>query len=132
MDLDKLILPSNFKFGIFLFVIFFSAFIFFYFNNNSFWFYLFGVFGLAIFFITFLKSDILLPLNKLWFKFGLLLGIVVSPIVMGLIFFGVFSPIAIFFRLVKRDELSLKFTEKPTYWIKRKTSNQLESFNQQF
>ena len=132
MNIDKIALPSNSKFGTFLFIISFSAFIFFYYNNNSFWSYLFGVFGLVIFFITFLKSDILAPLNNLWFKFGLLLGTIVSPIVMGLIFFGFFTPIAIFMRLIGRDELRLECKNQSTYWIKRKISNQLESFKQQF
>ena len=59
--------------GLFYLLFLFLEFIFFYYKNNSFWFYLFGVFGLVIFFITILKSDILSPLNKLWFKFGLLL-----------------------------------------------------------
>ena len=132
MNIDKIVLPSNFKFGTFLFIISFLAFIFFYYNKNRFWFYLFGVLGLVIFFVTILKSDILSPLNKLWFKFGLLLGTIVNPIVMGLIFFGFFTPIAIFMRLIARDELRLKFKNQSTYWIKRKISNQIESFKEQF
>ena len=132
MNIDKIVLPSNSKFGTFLFIISFSAFIFFYYKNNSFWSYLFGVLGFVIFFITALKSDILSPFNKLWFKFGLLLGTIVSPIVMGVIFFGFFTPIAIFMRLIGRDELHLECKNQSTYWIKRKISKQLESFKQQF
>ena len=67
-----------------------------------------------------LNSKILTPLNRVWFKFGLLLGKLVSPIVMGVIFFFVVSPIAIFMKLLKKDLLNLQFNNDKTYWIKKK------------
>ena len=71
------------------------------------------------FLVTLIKSDALLPLNKLWMRFGVLLGIIVSPIVLGIIFFGMFTPIAILIRFSGRDELHLKFTQKGSHWIPR-------------
>ena len=59
------------------------------------------------------------PLNKIWFKFGLLLGKIISPIIMGIIFFLVVTPIALFMRLLKKDLLNLKFNKKQTYWIEK-------------
>ena len=66
-----------------------------------------------------LNSKLLNPLNKIWFKFGLLLGKIISPIVMGIIFFLVVTPIALFMRLIKKDLLNLKFNKKNTYWIEK-------------
>jgi len=66
-----------------------------------------------------LNSKILSPLNKLWFKFGILLGKIVSPLVMGIIFFLVVTPIAFMMRLLKKDLLNLKFNNESSYWIKK-------------
>ena len=67
-----------------------------------------------------LNSKFLTPLNKLWFKFGILLGSIVSPIVMGIIFFVVVTPIGIFMRLLGKDLLNTsKAKNTSTYWIKR-------------
>ena len=66
-----------------------------------------------------LNSKILAPLNKLWFKFGIFLGKIVSPLVMGVIFFLVVTPIAFLMRLLNKDLLNLKFNNENTYWIKK-------------
>ena len=66
-----------------------------------------------------INSKLLNPLNKIWFTFGLLLGKIVSPIVMGIIFFLVVTPIALFMKLLKKDMLNLKFNKKNTYWIEK-------------
>ncbi len=66
-----------------------------------------------------LNSKILSPLNKLWFKFGLLLGSIVSPIVMGIVFFCVITPIAIIMKILGKDLLNLKKNKKNTYWIEK-------------
>ena len=65
------------------------------------------------------NSKILNPLNKLWFKFGILLGKIISPLVMGIIFFLVVTPIGILMKLFKKDLLNLKFNNKETYWIEK-------------
>ena len=66
-----------------------------------------------------LNSKLLTPLNKIWFKFGILLGKIISPLVMGLIFFFVVTPIGILMRILKKDLLNLKFNKKTTYWIEK-------------
>ena len=67
-----------------------------------------------------LNSKLLTPLNKLWIKFGEFLGKIISPIVMGIVYFFVVTPIGIFMRLIKKDLLKLKFSKNSSYWIKRK------------
>ncbi len=64
-----------------------------------------------------LNSRILTPLNLLWFKFGILLGRIVSPLVMGLVFFTIVTPIAFLMRILKKDLLDLKFNKSDSYWI---------------
>ena len=66
-----------------------------------------------------INSKLLNPLNKIWFTFGLLLGKLVSPIIMGIIFFLVVTPTALFMKLLKKDMLNLKFNKKNTYWIEK-------------
>ena len=67
-----------------------------------------------------INSKILTPLNKLWFKFGLLLGKVVSPVVMGVIFFLVVTQIALIMRALRKDLLNLKYNKNKSYWIEKK------------
>ena len=67
-----------------------------------------------------LNSKLLTPQNKLWFKFGILLGRIVSPIVMGIVFFLVVTPTGVFMRLLGKDLLKTNKTKSAsTYWIKR-------------
>ena len=66
-----------------------------------------------------INSRILTPLNRLWFKFGLLLGKFISPIIMGIIFFIVVTPIGIIMRLLKKDLLNLKYNKNKSYWINK-------------
>ena len=70
--------------------------------------------------ISYFKPDALYPLNKIWFKFGLLLGIIVSPIVMGIVFFIIVTPIGIIMRIIGKDLLNKKINNSvKSYWIKR-------------
>ena len=66
-----------------------------------------------------LNSKLLTPLNKMWFKFGLFLGKIFSPIVMGVIFFLVVTPIAILMKIFKKDLLNLKYNDEKSYWIEK-------------
>jgi len=66
-----------------------------------------------------INSKILTPLNKAWFKFGIFLGKIISPIVMGLIFFLVVTPIAFLMRMLNKDLLNLKFSKNNSYWIEK-------------
>tara|TARA_B100001175_G_scaffold213963_1_gene181777 strand:- start:1421 stop:1798 length:378 start_codon:yes stop_codon:yes gene_type:complete len=66
-----------------------------------------------------LNSSLLTPLNKIWFKLGILLGKFFSPLIMGTIFFFVVTPIGIFMRILRKDLLNLKFNKSSSYWIKK-------------
>tara|TARA_A100001035_G_C27303196_1_gene286401 strand:- start:14 stop:409 length:396 start_codon:yes stop_codon:yes gene_type:complete len=73
-----------------------------------------------IFLVLGLKnSRVLTPLNKLWFKFGIFLGKIVSPLVMGIIFFLVVTPIGLIMRLLGKDLLNLKYNTHKSYWIEK-------------
>jgi hypothetical protein len=88
---------------------------------------------LSLFFLIFglLNSKILTPLNKIWIKFGEVLGYIIAPIVMALVYFVVLTPISLIVRALGKDLLNLKFEEnKETYWIKRNKT--LNSMKKQF
>ena len=66
-----------------------------------------------------INSQILTPLNKLWFKFGILLGKMVSPIIMGIIFFFVVTPIGFIMKAIGKDLINLKYNNNKSYWIEK-------------
>ena len=120
MKTSELELPTNKKFGFFFTAIFLIATTYFYINNASSSVVItLGVIGLSFLVATLVNPDLLLPLNRLWMRFGLLLGMIISPIVMGIIFFGLFTPMSLTMRLFRRDELRLRFKNKKTHWILR-------------
>jgi hypothetical protein len=86
---------------------------------------------LSIFFliITIVKPNLFTILNKLWIRFGILLGKIISPIVMGLVFFFVVSPIGALVRILKKDIMGLK-RRSSSYWINR--DDKLQSMKKQF
>ncbi|CAN4275727.1 hypothetical protein MCERHM32_01565 [Methylophilaceae bacterium] len=127
-------LPSSKKFGLLFFGIFFALALYAYSKNEA-----TAIIGLllllsSVFLISsFFYQDLLSPLNKAWFMFGLTLGKIVSPIVLGIIFFGLITPIALIARLLGRDELKLKRPKKSTYWSEPIGSNSdADSFKNQF
>ena len=76
--------------------------------------------SIIFFSLGILNFKLLTPLNKLWFKFGILLGSIVSPIVMGIVFFLVVTPTSIIMRLLGKDLLKTTKTKSiSTYWMKR-------------
>ena len=78
------------------------------------------IISLIFLFLGLLNSKILTPLNKIWFKFGIILGKIISPLVMGVIFFFVVTPIGLLMRLFQKDVLSLKFDkDNQSYWIEK-------------
>ena len=78
------------------------------------------VLSIIFFILGIFNSRLLAPLNRLWFKFGIFLGTIVSPIVMGIVFFLVVTPVGIFMRLLGKDLLKMrKVQNTSTYWIKR-------------
>ncbi len=66
-----------------------------------------------------INPRILTPLNILWMKFGLFLGKIVSPIIIGLIFFSVVTPTGLIMRIFKKDLINLKFNNDKSYWINK-------------
>ena len=117
--MDKNIkISSNKSFGIVFFIVFLIVSIYPIFNSGD-----LRVWSLIIS-ITFLvlgllNSFILSPLNKLWIKFGIFLGGIVSPIVMGIVFFGVVTPTSIIMKIFQKNLLGLKKDNKKTYWIEK-------------
>ena len=132
MRFNELKLPSNRKFGFSLTIILLLIAIYFNFKQYFVITYIFAIIAIILLIITLIKADLLLNLNKLWMKFGLVLGMIVSPIVLGVIFFFLFTPISIIMRLVGRDELSLKLKKQISYWEIRKSSKSITTFKNQF
>ena len=135
MNLSEIELPSNKKFGYFFTVIFFLIASYFYYRNSIMVASLLGLVSLIFLFVTFFKEALLLPLNKLWMRFGIILSIVVSPVIMGIIFFGLLTPMSLIMRIFRRDELRIRFNYKKTHWIKRNFPNGnelVDSFKHQY
>ena len=118
MDHKDIKIGSNRSFGIVFFVVFFLISIYPLINDENvrLWSLILSFLFLCL---GFLNSKLLTPLNKLWFKFGLLLGRIISPVIMGLIFFFVVTPIGLVMRMFKKDLLNLKFNKNKTYWINK-------------
>ena len=77
------------------------------------------IISIVLLFLGLVNSKILNPLNKLWFKFGIFLGKIISPLVMGIIFFLVVTPIGLLMRLLNKDLLNLRFNNNGSYWIEK-------------
>ena len=125
-------LPSNKKFGYFFTLIFIILTGYFFVNKSLNLAYIFVTISITLFFITLVKADLLSYPNKLWIRFGLLLGMIISPIVLGVLFFILFTPTAILMKLFGRDELRLKFKKNTSYWILREDQIKSDSFSNQF
>jgi hypothetical protein len=133
MKFSEIILPSNRKFGFFFTSVFIASGGYFLIENSTYTALAFFGAGALFLVITLLKADLFLPINKLWMGFGMLLGIIVSPIVLGIIYFGLFSPIALGMRLFGRDELRLKFKTRTSHWkLKLPIDYSSDTFKNQF
>ena len=87
------------------------------------------ILSLIFLIIIIIKPNLFTYLNRLWIKFGMLLGKIISPIVMALVFFFVVTPIGILVRVLKKDVMGLK-REAPSYWINRE--DKIQSMKKQF
>ena len=97
-------------------------------NNLNFYFFVVSVIFLIL---GAFNSKLLSPLNKAWIKFGEILGLIIAPIVMSLVYFVILTPVSLIVRLFGKDLLGLKFIkENESYWIKRKKN--LTSMDKQF
>ena len=121
---------SNKSFGIVFFIVFLIIGLYPLINQEGFrsW----AIFISLIFLILgLINSNLLTPLNKAWIKFGILLGNIISPLVLGIIFFLIVLPTGLLMRLLKKNFLGLKFDKKlKSYWINKE--KQLSSMKNQF
>ena len=115
-------LPSNRNFGFVFFIVFLVIALWPLLNGENL--RLWSLLISMIFFILgLLNAKILTPFNKIWMKFGEILGSVISPLVMGVIFFGIVTPTGLLLKLIGKDVLKLKKDKKDTYWIEKDNSN---------
>ena len=116
--MEKFNLPSNKNFGLVFFVVFLL--VAFYpltvKGDIRLWSF---VLSLIFLILGLINSKILTPLNIAWLKFGIFLGKIISPIIMGIIFFCVVTPTGLLMRVFKKDILKLKFNNHSSYWIKK-------------
>ena len=80
--------------------------------------------------LAFLKPNLLKPLNLVWIKLGEILGRIIAPTIMFLLFFLILTPVGLIVRLFGKDLLKTKFTKENSYWIKRK--NKIGTMKKQF
>ena len=116
MKNNKIQLGSNRSFGIVFFIVFMIVSIYPLLNDNSIRLWSL-VIGIVFLILGLINSQLLTPLNIIWMKLGMYLGIIVSPIVMGIIFFLVVTPTSLLMKILKKDLLNLKMNKKNTYWI---------------
>tara|TARA_E500000178_G_scaffold353023_1_gene417877 strand:+ start:61 stop:441 length:381 start_codon:yes stop_codon:yes gene_type:complete len=121
---------SNRSFGILFFVVFLIISLWPLKNGNTLNFY-FLVASIIFLILGAFNSKLLSPLNKAWIKFGEILGLIIAPIVMGIVYFVILTPVSLIVRLFGKDLLGLKLLKKnETYWIKR--NKKLTSMGRQF
>ena len=122
MKTNKIKIGSNKSFGIVFFTVFLIIAIWPLLNSHEirYWSLIISIVFLLL---GILNSKILTPLNKIWFKIGILLGNVISPIVMSIIFFLVVTPTSFIMKILGKDLLNLKKNTKNSYWIKKQNQN---------
>ena len=88
------------------------------------------VIALIFLLLAILNPKLLSPFTKLWIKLGDLIGKFISPIIIGIIYFLILTPIGLLMKILKKDLLNLKFSKNETYWVRRKTK--LNSMDKQY
>ena len=111
-------MSSNRSFGILFFIVFLGIGLWPLKNNNDPNYIFLGLSSIFLI-LGIINSKLLYPLNKAWVKFGEILGMIIAPIVMGLVYFIILTPISFLVRLFGKDLLKLKKNKSSTYWIKR-------------
>ena len=109
---------TNRSFGIVFFIVFLIVSLWPLLNNDQIRYWALFV-SILFLFLGIINSKLLTPLNQTWFKFGLFLGKIISPFVMGIIFFLVVTPIGLLMRIIKKDLLNLRFNKNKSYWIEK-------------
>mgnify|MGYP001187386857 FL=1 len=116
--MDEIKIGSNRSFGIVFCIVFLLVSIYPLINGENIRYWSL-IISLIFLILGFLNSKALTPLNKIWFKFGIFLGRIISPFIMGIIFFFVVTPTGLLMRIFKKDLLNLKFNNDKSYWIKK-------------
>ena len=116
--MDNIKISSNKSFGIVFFVIFLLIAIYPLTNGGDIRIWS-GIISFIFLVLGLLNSSILTPLNRSWFKFGIYLGKIISPLIMGIIFFFVVTPIGLVMRILGKDVLNLKYNKNQSYWIEK-------------
>ena len=122
-NLKKIIMTSDTKFGIFssLLLAIISLYLYIYISVNI---YLISLFFTLVLIITTIFAPNKLGLvERSWIKFGNFLGLIISPIILGVVFYGIITPTALFLKIIGRDLLNLKKISKDSYWSNRDNSN---------
>ena len=121
MNKNQIKISSNRSFGLVFFVVFLIISIYpvFYSGDLRVW---SAIVSLVFLILAIINSKILTPLNKIWFRFGILLGKIVSPIVMGIVYFAVVFPTSLIMKSLGKDLLKLKKNKEKTYWVKSTSS----------
>ena len=126
-------LPSNAKFGWLFSAIFLATAVYAYTTVSLILAGSLLVLSLVTCVITVVAPDLLLPFNRLWFAFGNLLGKFVSPVILGIIFFLLITPVSLLTRMFGRDVLLMKKRKVDSYWVEREPACPApESFKNQF
>ena len=116
--MDEIKISSNRSFGVVFFVVFLLIALYPLINDGEV--RIWSLITSIIFLILgLLNSKFLNPLNKIWFKFGIILGKIISPLIIGIIFFLVVTPTGLIMRLLRKDILSLKYNQNKSYWIEK-------------
>jgi len=116
--MDEIKISSNRSFGIVFFIFFLIVSLYPILNKDSLRVWSI-IISLAFLILALTNSKILTPLNKIWFKIGIILGKIVSPFIMGIIFFLVVTPTGLIMKLFGKDLLNLKYNNKNSYWIEK-------------
>jgi len=119
---QKIKLPSNRNFGIVFSIVFLIIALWPLLSQNDIRIWSLIISGIFLV-LGLINSKLLLPLNKIWFKFGIFLGNFIAPIVMGIIYFMVVTPTGLIMKMLGKDLLNLKKNNKDTYWIDKDNSN---------
>ena len=125
----KIKLPTNRNFGIVFFFVFLIISVFPLLNDDEIRYWSLFI-SLIFLLLGLINSRLLTPLNKAWARFGLMMGVIINPIIMSLIFFAVVTPTAYLLRLIGKDVLHLKKNNDKSYWKKKEKS--LSSMKDQF
>ena len=120
--MNKTKLPSNRNFGVVFFIVFLIIALWPFIKGENLRLWAFTI-SLLFLILGLLNAKILTPLNKMWIKFGEILGNIISPLVMGIIFFGIVTPTGLLLKLIGKDVLKLKQNKKDTYWTEKDNSN---------